>query len=178
MRDMIDETSDTTGIFNTDTGIWTQLPQMPEPRYGAGIFRIGSRIYVLGGEKSEEWDRFQTYHSTLCFDLNQELWIYSGCDDFPGDAFAEFAVIVIDNNTVLVAGGTMITDCHLEYGTMIGESRQVFSLNTNSGVWSQQPDLPESVCKNPVGFLLKPKDQPTAVVVCKDTWARLLPNGE
>lgn len=177
-RDMIDRDSVTTGIFDIDTGIWTQLPQMPEPRSGAGIFRIGSRIYVLGGERSYEWD--EAYHSIRCFDLDQECWIDSGCDEFPVDAYEGYVVVVIDDSTVLVAGGSMITDWHDENGNMVGSSRQVFSLNINSGVWTQLSDLPESVCEDPIGSLLKPKDQQqvTAVVMGKETWARLLPNGE
>ena len=151
---------------------------MPAPE--GGIFRIGSRIYVIGGERSDEGGTWSMRHSNLCFDLDQECWIDSGCDKFPVDAYEGYVVVVIDDSTVLVAGGSMITDWHHEYGPLVGRSRQVFSLNKNSGVWTQLSDLPESVCEDPIGSLLKPKDQQqvTAVVMGKETWARLLPNGE
>jgi len=179
-QDITCEASATSGLFNIDTGIWAELPPMPEPRSGAGIFRIGSKIYVMGGERSDEGGTWSMRHSNLCFDLDQGCWVDSGCDIFPGDAYEGYVVVVIDDSTVIVAGGNMITEWHNEYGPLVGSSRQVFSLNPNSGVWTQLSDLPENVCEDPIGFLLKPKEGQgaTAVVMCKETWARLLPNGE
>lgn len=178
VQDMTRSESKTTGIFDTETCIWARLPQMPEPRSGAGIFRIGSRIYVLVGREGSAGSR-----STLCFDLDQERWIESGFDAFPGNAYAGTAVVVIDQSTVIVAGGETITEWHNEYGLLTGQSSAVFSLNTNSGVWTQLSDLPEIMCEGSITcFLVRSKDEPggtEVVMLCNNkNWARLIPNGE
>ena len=46
----------------------------------------------------------------LSFDLDQEQCINLGRDYFSGEAYAGFAVVIIDDRMVLVADGSMITD--------------------------------------------------------------------
>jgi hypothetical protein len=41
-------------LFNTEHGTWTQLPSMPESCFHAGVFSVGLKIYVLGGEFASE----------------------------------------------------------------------------------------------------------------------------
>jgi len=156
---------------------------MPDDRFNSGACRLGLRIYVLAGEKGDTWNSFVLKKSILCFDLLQERWIGSGCEDFPGIAHQEFAVVALNDSTILVAGGTMYTRWLL--GTPFGgTSREVFSLNIISGVWTQLADLPEGLGDNHYGnvsgFLLKPdpNSEPTIVIMCEKLWAQLTPSGE
>ena len=76
-------------------------------------------------------------------DLQQEEWVDTGVADYPGEAYARYAVAAQNETTLLVAGGKMITDWHHEYGPLTGFSRQVFALNLESGSWTSLADLPE-----------------------------------
>lgn len=176
-RKIVDRDVNTAAIFNTDTGMWTQMPSMPDFRHKCGIFRIGSRIYLIGGERWT-WGFRQTTKSCLCFDLEQEQWDVPGFENFPGEAHAQFAVVVLNNSRVIVAGGSSA----VRVDGQDEPSREVFSLDINTGTWTQLEDLPESVClsSNPKGFFLKSKNHPagTVVVTCEEAWARLLPSGE
>jgi hypothetical protein len=110
-------------------------------------------------------------------------WVDSGIAAFPGQAFINFAIVVISESTVIVAGGQRLfdfEDLHLI------PSSQAFSLDINTGVWTQLPDLPGSVLyeelyEDCMGFCLTSMDHPQGIAVIKgwnNRWVSLMPNGE
>jgi hypothetical protein len=56
-------------MFDTVNEVWLELPSMPSPRDFAGICRIGSRIYIAGGFRTED------HNYILCFDLDLTKWV-------------------------------------------------------------------------------------------------------
>ena len=155
---MFDTASSKAGLFDVNTASWSSLPSMPYGRSKAGVCRVGSRIIIIGGETGDG-DFGLTYtRSALCFDTINKEWVDNGIPDFPGEAFASFAVVVDNNHQIFVAGGEIITEYHVELGPRIGTSREVYSFNISSNVWSRLPDLPEHMetggCLSCNGFLL------------------------
>ena len=157
---MFETASSKAGLFDVKTASWSSLPSMPYGRSKAGVCRVGSRIIIIGGETGDDsGDSGLTYtRSVLCFDTINKEWVDNGIPDFPGRAFAGFAVVVDNNHQIFVAGGEIITEYHEEYGPIIGTSREVFSFTTSSKVWSRLPDLPEHMvndgCLSCNGFLM------------------------
>ena len=78
------------GLFDIETGMWTEVPPMPESRDGAGIFRIGSKIYLLGGQG------IYNFQTMLCFDMEENRWddLRDRTSQFPGDAFEKYTAVV------------------------------------------------------------------------------------
>jgi hypothetical protein len=181
--DILKKGTKAAGLLDMETGLWTTLPSMPEIRSCAGIFRVGSKVFVLCGGKTIGGVIQRPYKTTLCFDLSQMQWVDSGIAAFPGQAFINFAIVVISESTVIVAGGQRLfdfEDLHLI------PSSQAFSLDINTGVWTQLPDLPGSVLyeelyEDCMGFCLTSMDHPQGIAVIKgwnNRWVSLMPNGE
>ena len=152
-----------TALLSTKLGTWTELPLMPEPRYDGGIFRVASRIYVLGkeGGKGKHADPSIT---TLCFDRDLDQWVDSGIDVFPGNACEEFATVALNDNTVIVAGGTR-------------SFRQVFALDIPTGVWTRMPDLPNVFGTDYIaGYCVSTDEHPhgLAVFIGQKSWVTLV----
>ena len=115
------------GLFDLETRRWTELPSVPLPNCNsARAFRIGARVYIIGSGIPILW-----------FDLDTMRWELGldGSYIFPREALEDFEVNVIRNNEVIVAGGY--------WEGNVGYSREVFSLNMTSGLWTRLPDLPE-----------------------------------
>ena len=187
-KDKIIKKGDTraAALFDTNTGEWEKLPDMPSEGWRSRLCRIGSRIYVIGGGRRDG----SIIRTILCFDLDQSAWVDSGCDDFPGEAqITSSAIAALNDATILVAGG----DCP---GDLCGTtSRQVFSLDVTTGVWSRLNDLPRyivddvKVCRGirmgglwvqQKGFIVKSRTGSESNFVFQhgDTLLQLLPSGE
>ena len=156
----------TAAVHNNNLGTWTVLPQMPEYRFGAGVFRVGPRIYVLGGQ------RVNDMQSILCFDIALNQWVDSGIDSFPGHAHKDFTTIVLDHGNVIVAGGMFY------HGEVFDRSKQAFALDVFTGVWTEMPDLPEDFKDDSclTGHCAITDEHPDgiAVIMGKETWASLV----
>jgi len=146
---MDDKVSSTAALFDVDTASWHSMPPMPEARYGAGICRVGKRIFIIGGRLDRDWseEEFEedvVSRSLLCFDCVKQEWLDREIPDYPGSAYAGFSVVALDKATMLVVGGETITE-YPQYGPFVEISCQVFTLDIPSATWTRLPDLPESV---------------------------------
>lgn len=143
--------STTTALFDVHTASWRSLPPMPEGRSNAGVGRVGTKIYIIGGEvvdpnNNNNWMVAQ--HSVLCFDLQEEQWMVdSGIPNFPGVAYCGLAVAALDETTIVVAGGAaevIVDNPPIGAPTRVTvASREAFSLDLASGSWNALPLLPE-----------------------------------
>ena len=110
------------GLLNVETGEWTKLEPMPEPRFSAGIlFRVGSKIHIAGGGAYGD--------HPLCFDLELSKWVDPHIatdmprdDDFEGYTTAR--VLPSNDRTVIFL-------FHYSYHC------RTFSLDITSGQWTQ-----------------------------------------
>ncbi|CAB9523282.1 expressed unknown protein [Seminavis robusta] len=151
--------SSSTAIFDVKTSSWKSLAPMPVGVCNAGICRLGSLVYIIGGETGS----YGNNREVLCFDLETEAWVPAGIPSFPGRAYGGYATIASSNHTILVAGGGMVTD----WNHMIGPCREVFSLDVTSCIWTRVADLPDSdyAAKKCTGFLRQSANNDTSCVV-------------
>ncbi|CAB9525413.1 unknown protein [Seminavis robusta] len=169
--------SSSTAIFDVKTSSWKSLAPMPECVCNAGICRLGSHVYIIGGERGS----YRYNQEVLCFDLETEKWMPSGIPDFPGRAYGGYATIASSNHTILLAGGVMITHWNFRHGPRIGPCREVFSLDVTSCIWTRVADLPESdfAANKCTGFLQQSANNDTScVVVSGKQTVQLLPSGQ
>ncbi|KAL7516678.1 hypothetical protein ACHAWX_001665 [Stephanocyclus meneghinianus] len=154
----------TSGLFDTKTGLWRQLPRMPEPRSGGIACRIGRRVFVFGGcEPVINMFGVNLYASSssdfvLVFDLDEERWILDhGIEDFQGDDECQAAVAVDTENAVVI------------------RRRTVLSLNTKTGEWTRLPHLPMQVGAIIACHVIKHPSipGPTLVAIGRKSWAKL-----
>jgi hypothetical protein len=141
--DLIATVSNVTAIFDVQRLSWRRLPDMPEGRYNAGVFRVGHRIFVLGGEADAD---HPPQCILQCFDLELEEWLdETDLPPYPGRAFAGFAVGAVDQTTIIVAGGGASKQFHFEIGPIMDATFEVFALDVENCSWSRLPDLPRQV---------------------------------
>ncbi|KAL3799929.1 hypothetical protein HJC23_007402 [Cyclotella cryptica] len=156
----------TSGLFDTSTGLWRQLPPMPEPRSGGVACRIGRRVFVFGGFEPvinlfgvNVYDR-PSSDFVLVFDLDDEQWILDhGIEDYQG-GYDEFqAAVAVDTETAVIM-----------------RRRQVLSLNIKRSKWTRLPDLPMRVGAIIACHIIEHPTLigPTLVAVGKNSWATLL----
>ena len=166
--DIQDISTKAVGIFDLETGLWTDLPSFPgraDVFSFSGVFRIGSKVFIISGADP-----------IFCFDLKHKRW-ESWLDDscyFPGEAVSQYDVIVVDNNTVIVAGGYVIGS----NGDMFFSQYwpEVFSLNMTTGAWTRLPDLPGAFDTDIKPYSCRVNDGSIFVVV-QDCWAVLSQDG-
>ena len=159
--------SKATGLFDLETGHWTELPPTPDFFPGSGgIFRIGAKVYIIiCGEP------------ILRFDLEHrrwESWLNNSCI-CPLNEGME--VVVINENKVIVAGGISEDN---EAHRRNEESREVYSLNMVSGMWTRLPDLPAVFASRPSvekTFSCCLNDD-TLCIMNSESWATLSHGGE
>ncbi|KAL3804035.1 hypothetical protein HJC23_006426 [Cyclotella cryptica] len=129
--------SATSGLFDTKTGLWRELPPMPEPRSGGVACRIGRRVLIFGGIKPLMHMFGVNLHVrpasdfVFVFDLDEERWITDhGFEDFQGgnDEHECQAAVAVDTDKVVII-----------------RRQQVLLLNTKSKEWNQLPHLPMRV---------------------------------
>jgi hypothetical protein len=135
-----------TMMFDLKTSTWKRLQDMPQGRENAGICRVGSKIYLIGGEYFDGGgDEPCPAESVICFDLDQERWVPEEellIPNKPGNAYSGFAVGRISQTDIIVAGGEHISEYHEEYGPLVGCSSEVFILSLSNKSWTRLPDLP------------------------------------
>ncbi|CAB9517179.1 Kelch motif [Seminavis robusta] len=167
-------------LLDVQSRSWTTLPNMPSHKPNAGSCRLGSRIYIVGGQIDyANHGALRIDQTVHCFDLVAQEWVDSGIPAFPGRAYMQSAVIARDDHTIVVAGGRMLSQTQL-----FMPCREVYSLDVESGVWTRLVDLPESddaaekiSCH---GFLWKraSTESTTCVVARGSQTVQLLPNGQ
>eukprot|EP00804_Cyclotella_cryptica_P016913 CCRYP_001866-RA/>CCRYP_001866-RA protein AED:0.00 eAED:0.00 QI:0/-1/0/1/-1/1/1/21/456 len=158
----------TTGIFDTMTGLWRQLPSMPEPRSGGVACRIGRRVYIFGGMGTMLYIMEATLSNRpasefmLVFDLDEECWIPNpGIDDCRGgyDENECQAAVAVDSETAIII-----------------RRQQVLALNTTQREWTQLTPLPMRVGTVIACEIIRHPTLtgPTLIVVGKKSWAKLV----
>jgi len=134
-------TSSVAMLFELETRTWRRLPDMPTAKFGAEVFRIGSKVLVMCGEEPCLLGGMCTQSSSiLCFDWVHERWMTQEehqIPPFPGKAFAGFAIGQVAEEDVLVAGGIMCWD-----GDTLEHCHQVFLLSLSSLTWTRMANLP------------------------------------
>ena len=164
-----------TGLFDLETGTWTELPSFPMRGEIDGIFRIGAKVYIVpdtrvNGALGED--------PIFCIDLEhkrRERWLNGVV--FPGEAQNDYNLTVVNDTTVIVSGGWYYSR-HLGPTTR-NASREVHSLDMTSGIWTRLPDLPE----DPFGGSFFGSHScrlhdGTMLFMAKESWATLSLDGE
>ncbi|NWG45578.1 MAG: hypothetical protein HXY25_03410, partial [Alphaproteobacteria bacterium] len=109
-------------IYDPVTAAWTQGPDLPAPRAGHGLVAVEGRLYVVGGTGPDP----------------AAVYRLSG----DGRAWELFARLPEPRTLAgIVASGT---DIHIVGGRIDAEraSARTDSLDTRSGAWRRDPDLP------------------------------------
>lgn len=118
-------------VFDPESGEWTELPPMPEPRSSFDSVVIGDKIYIVGGwamsgEGDTEW-----LETAWSFDLAAENpeW-----EPLPDPPFQRRAMsLSFQGDDLFVIGGMQ------QRG---GPTRSVERFNLKTGKWSSGPELP------------------------------------
>lgn len=101
------EASDTTELYDMDSGTWNPGPRMPSGRHGPAVAALPAmsitddRVLVTGGSNLE----YVAKSSTVLYDPNARAWSRSG---LLNTARIDPAIAVISGGRVLVAGGLLI----------------------------------------------------------------------
>ena len=87
---------------------WTQLPDMLQPRQGAGCGVSGKHVVVFGGYEGTDW-----INSTEIFNLDSWSWFQGQPTPYK---FTSHNILQHGNgrDTLLAFGGTIVNDTHTE----------------------------------------------------------------
>lgn len=146
------------GVFNTKTGLWKALQDMPDSRAGGAACRIGKHVLLFGGIDQESIETIhRTPHFVLVFDLDEERWVGDhGIKSFPGAHPQECQAAVASGDNVVIIS-----------------RRQVFTLSS-SGMWTQFPSIPVLVGSVICCHIIECYQQrPRLLAVGKNSWATL-----
>lgn len=108
-------------LLDIETGVWTDLPDMPEGRggYASAIFRV---------------DRSR---HPLCFNLKKKEWVCSNLDHYPGSPYDFMRTRVLKGGKVIISTG-----CSFGFHTTNYEMK-VYLLDAKTGHWTQLAELPQ-----------------------------------
>ena len=157
------------GIFDTESCLWTELPNGPTVSYFNRVFRIGNKVYILCANGTID-----------SFDLENERWedsLLGGMSIFHGDGNDIFhengivglCVIVVNGNTVILAGGHIYDEDIDEYLHL----REVYSFNIISGEKTRLPDMSEEFCGDNRPYYFACMNNGTLFVMNDENWATL-----
>ena len=66
-------------MYDTRTGVWTQIASMNVPRFAAGVAKVRDIVYVFGGESAG-----QNFNSVESYSMETNEWTMQS--DMPRDA--------------------------------------------------------------------------------------------
>ncbi len=117
--------------YDPERGVWEDLPPMPTGRSSFDATVMGNHLFVVGGWNMHEGET-SWLDSALVVDLAESPLQWQ---ELPKPPFLHRALAVTACNGVVYAIGGM---------TQNGPTTAVYSFDTNSEVWSEEPDLPDS----------------------------------
>jgi len=123
------EASDTTELYDMDTGSWQPGPRMPSGRHGPVVAALGDRVLVTGGSNEE----FVAKSGTVVYDPNARTWSPSG---LLNTARMDPAISVLSGGRVLVAGGLLI---NLDFSGRALDTGEIW--DPGAGTWARTAKL-------------------------------------
>lgn len=119
-------------VYNTDNqSEWVYTAPMQEARKTVSTAVLGSKVYVLGGEKAGA-----SLKTFAAYDTEKKTW--ESLPDYPGTASGICrAAMFAYNNEIYVIGGQTDT------GTMAKLLDGVYTFNTETKQWQKKADLAE-----------------------------------
>ncbi|ETV77774.1 hypothetical protein, variant [Aphanomyces astaci] len=120
--------------FTTSPPTWHQLASSDDARrFRHAAVAVGSCIYVFGGWQELDPNSQCTLNCITVLDTKTGAWSQLACTGAAPSARASAALCVVDNQHILLSGGTSTTGpCH----------DQLYSIDVQTKTWKQWPSFP------------------------------------